>query len=180
MCNNIEQKSSSHDVDIPNIWLMSSWLLQMSWRQTISNHHADVTMTLLSHKSYRVMRQNTSWSKQNIIFGWSLFGGRQKLVSLISVGSSPHGYNDLWFFYIKINSMGASPVLSILVQVNELMQAYWHHMMLQIWVNFVSGNGLVPDGTKPLPEPKLTYHQCGSLVSTTRQSYKTILQRWNE
>ena len=26
-----------------------------------------------------------------------------------------------------------------------------------ILVNFGSGNGLVPDGTKPLPEPVLTY-----------------------
>ena len=27
------------------------------------------------------------------------------------------------------------------------------------WVNIGSDNGLVPDGTKPLPEPMLTYHQ---------------------
>ena len=27
-----------------------------------------------------------------------------------------------------------------------------------IWVNIGSGNGLVPDSTKPLPEPMLTYH----------------------
>ena len=27
------------------------------------------------------------------------------------------------------------------------------------WVNIGSGNGLLPDGTKPLPEPVLTYHQ---------------------
>ena len=27
------------------------------------------------------------------------------------------------------------------------------------WVNLGSGNGLLPDGTKPLPEPMLTYHQ---------------------
>ena len=26
----------------------------------------------------------------------------------------------------------------------------------QIWVNIGSGNGLLPDGTKPLPEPMLT------------------------
>ena len=26
------------------------------------------------------------------------------------------------------------------------------------WVNIGSGNGLLPDGTKPLPEPVLTYH----------------------
>ena len=28
-----------------------------------------------------------------------------------------------------------------------------------IWVNIGSGNGLLPDGTKPLPEPMLMYHQ---------------------
>ena len=28
-----------------------------------------------------------------------------------------------------------------------------------IWVNIGSGNGLLPDGTKPLPEPMLTCHQ---------------------
>ena len=31
--------------------------------------------------------------------------------------------------------------------------------MTGIWVNIGSGNGLLPDGTKPLPEPKLSYHQ---------------------
>ena len=28
-------------------------------------------------------------------------------------------------------------------------------MATKIWVNFVLGNGLLPDGTKPLPEPKI-------------------------
>ena len=32
-------------------------------------------------------------------------------------------------------------------------------MTTEIWVNFGSGNGLLPDGTKPLPEPMLTNHQ---------------------
>ena len=30
-------------------------------------------------------------------------------------------------------------------------------MVTEIWVNISSGNGLLPDGTKPLPEPMLTY-----------------------
>ena len=30
--------------------------------------------------------------------------------------------------------------------------------MTDIWVNIGSGNGLLPDGTKPLPEPRLTGH----------------------
>ena len=29
----------------------------------------------------------------------------------------------------------------------------------EIWVNIGSGNGFLPDGTKPLPKPMLTYHQ---------------------
>ena len=35
----------------------------------------------------------------------------------------------------------------------------WCHMATEIWVNIGSGNGLLPDGIKPLPEPTLTYHQ---------------------
>ena len=34
-----------------------------------------------------------------------------------------------------------------------------HHMVTGILVNIGSGNGLLPDGTKPLPESVLTYHQ---------------------
>ena len=32
-------------------------------------------------------------------------------------------------------------------------------MAAEIWVNIGSGNGLLPDDTKPLPEPVLTDHQ---------------------
>ena len=31
-------------------------------------------------------------------------------------------------------------------------------MTTEICVDIGSGNGLLPDGTKPLPEPVLTYH----------------------
>ena len=34
-------------------------------------------------------------------------------------------------------------------------------MAREIWVDIGSGNGLLPDGTKPLPEPMLTSHQQG-------------------
>ena len=34
-------------------------------------------------------------------------------------------------------------------------------MATETWVNIGSGNGLLPDGTKPLLEPMLTYHQKG-------------------
>ena len=32
-------------------------------------------------------------------------------------------------------------------------------MAAEIWVNIGLGNGLLPDGTKPLPKPMLTYHK---------------------
>ena len=37
-------------------------------------------------------------------------------------------------------------------------------MARKIWVNIGSGNGLMPDGTKSLPEPMLTYHQYGPVA----------------
>ena len=42
----------------------------------------------------------------------------------------------------------------------------------EIWVNIGSGNGLLPDGTKPLPEPMLTYHQRGSVALSWEQFHR--------
>ena len=41
-------------------------------------------------------------------------------------------------------------------------------------VNIGSGNGLLPDGTKPLPEPMLTYHQ-GPVTFIWGQFHKNYL-----
>ena len=41
----------------------------------------------------------------------------------------------------------------------------WHHMTSRIFVIIGSGNGLVPDSTKPLPEPMLTKCQLGTNFS---------------
>ena len=37
-------------------------------------------------------------------------------------------------------------------------------MALEILVNIGSGNGLLPDGTKPLPETMLTYHSSEDII----------------
>ena len=42
-------------------------------------------------------------------------------------------------------------------------------------VNIGLGNGLLPDGTKPLPEPKLTYHQLGPVTITHGKFNKIYL-----
>ena len=48
---------------------------------------------------------------------------------------------------------------STMKETLKLIGAWWRHMALEILVNTGSGYGLLPDGTKPLPEPMLTYHQ---------------------
>ena len=48
-------------------------------------------------------------------------------------------------------------------------------MATEIWVNIVSGNGLLPDGTKPLPEPMLTYHKYGPMTFILGQFHKRYL-----
>ena len=37
--------------------------------------------------------------------------------------------------------------------------AWWCHVASYIWINIGTGNGLLPDGIKPLPETLLTYFQ---------------------
>ena len=45
-------------------------------------------------------------------------------------------------------------------------------MATEIWVNIGSGNGLLPDGTKPLPEPMFTYRQWGPKTFTWKKFYE--------
>ena len=45
-------------------------------------------------------------------------------------------------------------------------------MAAQLWLNIGSGNGLLPDGTKPLPEPMLSCHQRCSVAFTLEQFHK--------
>ena len=42
------------------------------------------------------------------------------------------------------------------VKAIEAIEPQWHHMTSLFLVNTVSGNGLVPDSTKPLSKPMLT------------------------
>ena len=46
------------------------------------------------------------------------------------------------------------------------------HMSTEIWVNMGSSNGLLPGGTKPLPEPMLTYHQWGPKTFTWKKFHE--------
>ena len=53
-------------------------------------------------------------------------------------------------------------------------------MVMDDWVKIDLGNGLLPDGTKPLPEPMLTYRHWGSITITykgkfTQDTFNTII-----
>ena len=54
--------------------------------------------------------------------------------------------------------------------------AKWHHMATHIWVNIGSGNGLLPAGTKPLPEPMLSYHRSGPVIFIWAPFHKRYLR----
>ena len=48
-------------------------------------------------------------------------------------------------------------------------------MATEIWVNIGSGNGLLPDGTKPLPEPMMTDRQWNPVTFILGQFHKRCL-----
>ena len=58
------------------------------------------------------------------------------------------------------------------------------HMARQIYVNIGSGNGLVPDGIKPSPEPMLTvrkvhqYSSEGNWISQAAIDQENLLENY--
>ena len=50
-------------------------------------------------------------------------------------------------------------------------------MVKQIWVDIGSGDALLPDGTKPLPQPMLAYYQQGS-VALPKTYFTERVQRY--
>ena len=48
-------------------------------------------------------------------------------------------------------------------------------MAIYLWVNIGSGNGLLPDSTKPLPKPMLTYYRGIHLRAISREVQLNII-----
>ena len=53
------------------------------------------------------------------------------------------------------------------------------YMATRIWVNIGSDNGLLHDGIKPLPEPKLTMHQQGPITLISQEIYQSSITNIN-
>ena len=78
-------------------------------------------------------------------------------------------FNSLWPIW--------TPMSSVLKKANKLNLSLSHcglvcHMVAYIWVNIGSCNGLLPEGTKPLPEPMFTFHQLSAVTPVWGQFHK--------
>ena len=72
---------------------------------------------------------------------------------------------------LKITSLSMNlKLINLRLQLNlsgaNDLTHYGLEMATQVWVNIGSNNGLLPDGTKPLPEPMLMYDQLGHVAFT--------------
>ena len=54
--------------------------------------------------------------------------------------------------------------LELLIKSLDTINSLLCYMAIEIWDNISSGNDLLPDGTKPLPESMLTNYQWGLVV----------------
>ena len=66
-----------------------------------------------------------------------------------------------------------------LLNIFLLHPSHWSLMMSWNTVNIDSGNGLVLDGTKPLPESLLTYHQWSSGAFITESNFSLCSWYWS-
>ena len=71
-------------------------------------------------------------------------------------------YSKYIFRLCVVRMRAASSLVQIMT--SHLFAAQRRHMATYIWVKFDSGNGLLLDNTKPLPEPILTLHQWGQVI----------------
>ena len=104
-------------------------------------------------------------------------------VSNISVKSDHIHILSLWYEVLVFFILGHIIICHMCctymeIEFNHMKEqstvAWWHHMTTQIWVNIDSGNASVPDGTKLLPEPLLTY-QWGPVTFIWGQFLKRYL-----
>ena len=110
----------------------------------------DVDQFELKFKTYNlfvteVLTNNIVWVI-NTLQAWNILGKLGQYHSCWCPGSCCHqGHQQPWYWLCmmnKFNSLWPSDAI----------------LWKKIWVNISSGNGLLPDSTKPLPEPILNYH----------------------
>ena len=92
-----------------------------------------------------------------------------------------HESSSSWIILSLQLTLGSSPALSTwgalgAIHPDFLQLTHWSLVVFTVsqnCVNFDSGNGLVPDSTKPLPEPKLMWYITNEAVAFTCGKFHT-------
>ena len=109
------------------------------------------------------------WNCIKIVWNWC-----QLLVLFIHDILSTRGLTCIWTLSIKIGQSQNKEITETEVLSWQLLYHQWrlkltNIMASRVFVKIGSGNGLMPNGTKPLPEPMLTYHQYDHVAFTWGQ-----------
>ena len=114
-------------------------------------------------------RQAIIWSNAGILFNWTLGTNFSEILSEIDSFSFKQMRLKMSFGKWRPYCLGLNVLRSALAQVME------------IKVSIGSGNGLLPDGTKPLPEPMLTkyFHPTLYNVDLSKVFWKQSPKKWH-
>ena len=141
------------------------WKLTNDTLLTLMNFHTGYGLKTNVHWTVSIQRWSSmEWHRQH----------RDTCIDNNSFSSIPctiksHHNTDQAYTVIMAQFIG----LQYLYFVNSLWpsDAIWR----EIWVNIGSGNGLLPDVTKPLPEPMLTYHHWSPVTSISGQFHERCI-----
>ena len=125
----------------------------------ICRHMASLGLNELISK-YDLYKHIGNSSRQS--FSWLMYITSQKLCTQFVICFLRLWLGTNWFYnpFFRITSWS---------------QCQLTHCGPEIWVNIGSGNGLLPDGTKSLPEPMLTDHQWSPVTFILGQFHKRCL-----
>ena len=133
--------------------------------QVISSHGID--LVLLDYPSSSAGRVRNDYS---FLFLWG--------IDSVVVMSTNTEHNSLNLFFMIHQKWRYKWIFNIIINHFFLLYLQWHNPnslwlseATEICVNIGSGNGLLPDGTKPLLKPMLTNHQWGLEAFTWEQLY---------
>ena len=123
----------------------------------------------LSNSLFRVTTEKTSnFDSPNKGPAMRIFDSKIRITGPL-LGESSHD----WSIPLTQRASNGEPVMGKEfpchdIIINSLWLSDANNMVTHILVNIDSGNGLLPDGTKPLPEPMLTYHELGPVADWLR------------
>ena len=161
--------------------------------QTAYSHKTMLNFSFLSvSETIKVLK--LSLTEFSLPKFYQLFGISKVKCAAVSAFRSTYRHGDRSFAYTppeqeRLSLQSLEVITDALLEIMEVREEMlthcglmtpcgdeeWRLKVTWIWVNISSGNGLLPDGTKPLPEPMLTCHQMRSVAFTWKQFSQEVL-----